>query len=188
MAGIRNPWASDEGYTPLSGTPVRSYRFAAYGGFAVAAAVIGIGAWVLTAQPGRLAGGDPGGRVLAQIAPVADATPDGVKVNYRNLSEPQVDSCDGRASTRGWSSVVVQVNFDWTGPPQQVIALVDQKMQALSWARGPSGESDFLPSQEWDKQLTNGTTAHTDLAVSPDPKSWTLITFAQPQGGQVSGC
>jgi hypothetical protein len=189
LEAIRDPWASDDGYTPPLPTPARRPRSAWYLGAALIAAILVVGIWSVTRSSGHLQGGDPGGRILAQITLVAGATPDGVKVNYpRQLSEPHVDSCDGIASTRGWSLAVVQVNFDWNRSPQEVISLVDRKMQAIGWTRGVSAEENFLPAQQWDKQLSEGKTAHTHLVAEPGGKSWTLITFAQPEGKQASGC
>jgi hypothetical protein len=187
VEAIRDPWASDDGYTPPPPTPTRRSRSAWYLCTALIAAILVVGIWSLTRTSGHLRGGDPGGRILAHITPVAGATPDSVKVNHRQLSEPHVDSCDGIASTRGWSLAVVQVNFQWSGSPQQVISLVDRKMQAIGWARGQNAEENFLPAQEWTKQLADGKTAYTHLEAE-DPKSWTLITFAQPEGKQASGC
>jgi hypothetical protein len=91
-------------------------------------------------------------------------------------------------STRGWSLAVVQVNFDWNGLPQTVIDLVDQKMMAIGWARGLSDEESFLPAQQWYKELSDGKTAFTHLDAETGGKTWTLITFAQPEGTQARGC
>lgn len=183
---IRNPWASDEGYEPPLRHP-RRRRPARYLGAALIVAGVAAGIW-LTQAPGSLPGGDPGGRILAQIAPVGSATPADVTVNYRHLSEPRIDSCDGRASTRGWSLAVVQVNFDWNGTPPDVISLVGQRLRDLGWAHPINAQENFLPAQQWDKQLSDGKKAYTHLEAAAGGRTWTLITFAQPEGRQVSGC
>jgi hypothetical protein len=88
----------------------------------------------------------------------------------------------------GMVLAVVQVNFDWNGSPQQVINLVDQKMHAIGWTRGVGAEENFLPAQQWDKELSDGHTAHTHLEAETGGRTWTLISFAPPEGKQVSGC
>ena len=136
----------------------------------------------------RAGTGDPGGRILAQIAPAATAVPTGVKLNYENRDEPHMDSCDGRSSTRGWGDVVVQVNFDWSGSPQQVLMTVDQNLQARGWTRTLGGQLNFEPAQSWEKQLSNRTTAGASLSSEPDGKTWTLLAEALPEGKRASGC
>lgn len=167
---------------------MKGHRPVRYVALVIAAAAVGLCIWGVTHQVGHLAGGDPGGRILTQIAPVAEATPDGAKLNYRQLSEPRVDSCDGRPSTRGWSQAVVQINFNWNRSPQEAIDLVNKKMQSIGWTLGPKGQENFLPAQEWDKQLSNGTTSYTHLEAEPGGESWNLISFAQPEGKRVTGC
>jgi hypothetical protein len=84
----------------------------------------------------------------------------------------------------------VKVSFQWSGSQQEVISLVNRKMQTIGWARGPGTVENGLPAQEWTKRLIDGKTAYTHLEVSPDPpRSWTLITFALPEGSNpASGC
>jgi hypothetical protein len=62
------------------------------------------------------------------------------------------------------------------------------KIQVIGWARGAGAEENFLPAQEWHKELSDGKTAHTHLEAETAGKTWTLITFAQPEGTPVSRC
>jgi hypothetical protein len=115
------------------------------------------------------------------------ATPQGVKVNYRHITEPQLDSCDGMPSTRGWTNAVVQVNFDWKGSAEQLISLVNRNIVAVGWGNFTSAVENFVPGGAWTKQLTKGATAHAILGIEPD-STWTLLAQAPPTGHQATGC
>lgn len=131
--------------------------------------------------------GDPGGRILAQLKPVAYALPPGSHVNYRHLVEPHQDSCDGNPATRGWSQVVAQTNFDWSGSPQQLVDIIKSRMQALGWSFSPATDNG-LPAGQWTKTLTGGTTAGTALGVEAGGSAWTLLAIAPPVGRPAAGC
>jgi hypothetical protein len=182
VEAIRKPWESDGGYRAP-----KFQRGARYLASGLVLATAGVIAWGVTNGSGRLPGGDPGGRIVAQLAPVATATPKGVKVNYRNFSEPHVDYCDV-TSKRGWTFADVQVNFDWTGSAQDLISLVGQKLQALGWILAPSLDKGLLaPVQSWTIRLTEGSVANATLQVMPAPASgqWNLTADAPPLGRQL---
>jgi len=181
LEAIRDPWESDAGYRAPK--LQRGARFLASG---LVLATAGVIAWGFTHGSGRLPGGDPGGRILAQLAPVAGAVPEGVKLNRREFDEPFVDYCD-ETSTRGWTLPTARVNFDWTGAPQEAINLVGQRMQVLGWTLAPGLNQGFLsPVQSWTKRLTEGKVATATLQRTPAPGKWNLTATAPPVGKQLA--
>ena len=135
----------------------------------------------------RAGSGDPGGRILAQLKPVGYTLPAGAAVNYRQMFEPHQDSCDGNPATKGWSQVVSQTNFQWSGTPSRLIAMINTRMQNLGWTFSPAS-GNGQPGGEWTKTLTGGTTADATLTAEPGGSTWTLIALAPPVGRAVSGC
>ena len=108
-------------------------------------AVVGMVVWWVT----RTTWGDPGGRILAQIAPAASALPGygtadlpwkaspSTTGSYLIESEPHKTSCDGRVGTLGWSSVVVQGRFSFAGTRMQLLREMTPRLAALGWSRVP---------------------------------------------------
>jgi len=157
--------------------------------------VVGGGWWLFT----RLqTSGDPGGKVLNQLAPAASALPGYGTANlpwssqpslsqpYLIESEPSGDSCDGRAGTQGWSQVVVQGSFHWTGSHEALFVKVGSGLGVLGWHRTPiPGQNEAI----WKKRLDNGSTATATLNLSPlgDPE-WEFVALAPPVGKAATGC
>jgi hypothetical protein len=112
---------------------------------------LAVAAWPRSAAHAH-AGGDPGGRLMAQIAPVVRVVPgfehghirwivfpcDSCQfpVTYAIKVEPRWDSCDGMAGTFGWDPVVIQVGFRWTGSSHALVDLLNERLGARGWARG----------------------------------------------------
>lgn len=130
---------------------------------------------------------DPGSQILRQVASIRSAVPHGVVINYANLDEPRIDSCDGIPSTRGWSDVVAQINFNWSGSPSALVASVNQHLIDVGWVDFEAESNNGQPGGAWQKRLTNRTTARAQLSVEP-LGSWTLFASAPPVGKRVSGC
>jgi hypothetical protein len=151
------------------------------------------------------AGGDPGGRVMARIAPVVRVVP-GLEhgripwiafpcdacqfpATYAIKIEPRWDSCDGMAGTYGWDPVIVQAGFRWAGSSQALVRLFDERLTARGWARSAglpwadSGDAIWISPHS--QALT------TELALeSPVPpgKQWMALVEAKPSGQLVKSC
>ena len=147
-----------------------------------AAIAAGIG-WGLMSS----ASGDPGGKVLAQLAPVVSALPSGASTTYLWKMEPTQDSCDGIAGTQGWSQVVVQAAFRWRRSPRALFAVMNGRLIRIGWGHGASQNSS-PPGYQWTKKISNGTKA--DLTVDKESSSslWQLDAVAPPVGRAASGC
>jgi hypothetical protein len=126
--------------------------------------------------------GDPEGRILEQLRPVSHALPPTATVGYAQFDEPHWDSWDGEAGTFGWSDVVTQIGFSWSGTPSALIGYANAKLTRLGWdSYVPTIESG-VPGGSWTKRLKNGTEARTQLSVDADGSGWTLIAQAPPRG------
>lgn len=152
------------------------------------------GGWALLSR--LQASGDPGGKVLNQLAPAASALPGygtsslpwssqpSLSQPYLIKSEPRGDSCDGGAGTQGWSQVVVQGSFRWTGSHDALFVKVGSGLEVLGWHRTPtSGQDEAI----WKKRLDNGSTATAVLSPLGDPE-WEFVALAPPVGKAASGC
>jgi hypothetical protein len=142
--------------------------------------------------------GDPGGRILDQLVPADSALPGygtpslpwrtepSLSQPYLIKTEPFGDSCDGRPGTQGWSDVVVQAGFSWSGTSDALIASVGSRLTALGWQQA------FAPSAieaGWRKRLDNGSTAGAMLNLDPTgPPGWEFVATAPPLGKAPSGC
>jgi hypothetical protein len=185
--------------------PVSRRKIAVPVVLALAASVIAlaVAAWP---RGGADAGGDPGGRLMAKIAPVVAVVPgfghgrvpwiappcDSCQFPavYAIKFEPQWDSCDGRAGTFGWDPVVIQAGFLWTGSGQALVDLLNERLSAQGWARGAEppwatagGDADWISPR--------GHAPTEDFALSapiPPGKQWMAIIEARPHGRLVKGC
>jgi hypothetical protein len=142
--------------------------------------------------------GDPGGKVLSQLAPAAAALPGYGMPDlpwtthpsptgpYLIKSEPKRDSCGGRPGTEGWGQVVLQGNFRWPGSHSALVVKVGSGLGALGWNQTPiPGQNEAI----WKKVLNNGSIATAMLSLSPlgDP-DWEFVALAPPVGKAASGC
>jgi len=151
-------------------------------------------------------GGDPGGRLMAKIAPVVRVVPgfehghipwiafpcDSCQfpVTYAIKVEPRWDSCDGMAGTFGWDPVVIQVGFRWTGSSHALVDLLDERLGAQGWAKGPAPSWGDDADAVWTGPHGDGPAEEFALD-SPTPGQnhhWMAFVEAKPQGQLVKGC
>lgn len=137
------------------GRLISSQRAATRVVIALAVIVLGAGAFVwlrATPRAGAHKGGDPGGRLMARLAPLVKVVPgfeDGrvrwisppcdscrFPAMYAMKVEPRWDSCDGRPGTFGWDPVVIQVGFRWAGTTRALVRLLGGRLAARGWAAG----------------------------------------------------
>lgn len=142
--------------------------------------------------------GDPGGRVLAQIAPSASALPGygtpalPLRSHSRTLgaylveSEPAISSCDGRPGTQGWTTAHVSAMFTWTGSKATLFSAVGSRLASLGWVVVPDVRSSDTEHM-WVKTLTDGAQAHAMLTLAPIGTAWTFTALAPPVG-PAAGC
>jgi hypothetical protein len=143
-----------------------------------------MGFWILRGPEA-----DPGGRVLHQLQPAAQALPSDAQVIYRYDLEPKWDSCDGRPGTLGWDNVILQIHFESRTPTMALVEHADQTLHRLGW----SHVYDTVGQVAWAKQLDSGSVANAQLSNAvPDQgggtQKWDLFVSAPPIGPQVSGC
>jgi hypothetical protein len=161
----------------------QSSRMAAIG-ILLLASLVFLGFWILRGPEA-----DPGGRVLHQLQPAAQALPSDAHVIYRYDLEPKWDSCDGRPGTFGWDNVILQIHFESRTPTLALVEHADQTLRRLGW----SHVYDTGGQVGWTKQLDSGSVANAQLSNAvPDQggttQKWDLFVGAPPIGPQVSGC
>jgi hypothetical protein len=133
--------------------------------------------------------GDPGGRILHQLQPAAQAVPAGSQVLYRYDYEPRLDSCDGRHGTFGWNDVVLQIHFESATPTAELVEHSDRTLRRLGWDLAYNSGMQT----GWTKHLENGSVANAQLSNAvPDQggaaQRWDLVVSAPPVGRRASGC
>lgn len=150
-------------------------------------------------------GGDPAGRLMAEIAPVARVIPGFERrvpwiafpcdtcqfpTTYATKIEPQWDSCDGMAGTFGWDPVIIQIGFQWKGSDKALMNLLNQRLNARGWARGAvtSWSGDQGPDANWISPLGHGPTEEFALDAPADGLPWMATIEAKPMGPLVKGC
>jgi hypothetical protein len=151
------------------------------------------------------AGGDPGGRLIAKIAPVVRVVPGFERsripwiafpcdscqfpATYAVKIEPRWDSCDGMAGTFGWDPVIIQVGFRWTGSSQALVNLLNERLGARGWARGavPSWAGDDDPTV-WIRPHGLAPAEAFTLDPPMGNRQWMAVVEAKPQGQLVRGC
>ena len=170
----------------------------------VLAALMALAAATWAGSPAR-AGGDPGGRLMAKIAPAVRAVP-GLEhgripwiasscgacrfpAAYALKIEPRWDSCDGRAGTAGWDPVIIQAGFRWAGGSRALAGLLDERLTARGRARGagPSwaGGGDVI----WISPRGRAPAAEFAIESPVLPGGqWMALVEAKPQGPLVKGC
>lgn len=147
--------------------------------------------------------GDPGGAVMNQLTPAVHALPgygtpklpwvasipQSLTTSYIIRMEPHQESCDGMPSTIGWSPVVVQAGFQYTGVPSALFALLSTRLARLGWAspaRPPGSPPQNPPGDTWFRRLDNGSRASASLTEGPG--TWSFVVQAPPAGKAASGC
>jgi hypothetical protein len=133
--------------------------------------------------------GDPGGQVLHQLQPAAQALPSDARVMYRYDLEPKWDSCDGRQGTFGWDDVILDIHFKSKTPATAVFGHADETFHRLGWSR----EYDTGEQVGWTRRLVSGSVARAQLSKAvPDQggttQEWDLYVGAPPIGTRSSGC
>jgi hypothetical protein len=157
-------------------------------------AIVGIVVW--RELPGD--SGDPGGQVMDQLMSAAYAVPgygtpalpvrSAPPINgpYLTKMEPHQDSCDGMTGTGGWSQVVVQAGFAWSGSTVALTDYMNSTMVRHGWTVGPSAPPGAQQEWSWTKQLNGEVTAQAQLMQEgPD---WQFTATAPPIGTGASGC
>lgn len=157
----------------------------------VLVAVLGLGAALVTIGRGDVhSGGDPQGRMLAQLRPVATAVPPGAQVLRQEERDSTWTVCAGQPRSGGWTWVDVAVNFQTSLPPAAVADAVDRQLSQTGWGRGP--EALTTPSGgdvTWVRRLADGTRASTRLYPAGKPGVWWLNAMAPPAGTEfVASC
>ena len=128
-------------------------------------------------------GGDPQGRMLAELQPVATAIPPDAQVLQREARESAWTACGGKPQSGGWTWVDVSVNFETSLPPAAVTDAVDRQLTRTGWERGPGPQS--TPSGvdvTWVRRLAGGATASARLYPAGKPGVWWLNAMAPPFG------
>lgn len=149
----------------------------------VVAAGVGVW-WRLASSPT----GDPGRKVMAQLVPVISAVPERASTKYVWRLEPQQDSCDGIASTRGWDQVVLQIGFKWRRSPPALFTAMNARLVILGWSHTTKTQVAIPLEYLWTKRLTNGKRARLTVDREYPASNWQLDAAAPPVGKAVSGC
>ena len=165
-------------------------------------ALVAVGIWAFWASIDP--SGDPGGQVMAQLTPTAtalpgygtaglpwvDQIPPSLDAFYIVKMEPHRDSCDGRPGTEGWSQVVVQAGFHWTGGLPSLVDHMDPRLTPLGWVEVPQPPSVYPPTATWAKSLRPG--GNGVLSVTEEggtgSSNWELVATGHPVGRAASGC
>jgi hypothetical protein len=149
-------------------------------------------------------GGDPNGRLIAELAPTVRVVPsfevgkvpwisfpcDSCKFprKYAIKIEPRWDSMDGIASTAGWDPAIIQVGFVWTSGSQALNTTLDSRLTSKGWVRGasPSWSEDQTSYGTWDFP-TQKTASETFSLESLQGNQWIVAIEAKAVGRLVDG-
>jgi len=155
-------------------------------------ATVAAAALVLASQEPPHEGGDPGGRMFAQLVPVSHAVPAAVHVISRNYRDASWEECVG-APGSGWVPTMVSVHFSTSMPPEQVVNRVGQELARGAWQldhvdtlaapAGRGGPSTYTEAI-WRKRLADGTSATAVLHSSDERNDWWLYASAPPLGAE----
>jgi hypothetical protein len=135
--------------------------------------------------------GDPGGKIVKQLAPAVTALPgygsgavpwvseipQDLGASYAIKTESQPDSCDGMAGTQGWGPVSVQAVVQWSEGLPALLDYMNPRLTTLGWSGG---------SGRWTRTLSNGMGAIL-LVTNEGGNHWQLDAIANPVG-KASGC
>jgi len=164
--------------------------------------LLGVGLTTVAFLRAYRSGGDPGGMVLRELSPVAEAVPSGSTVvssskNDAVWSDACADNSGGRA---GWSGVEVLTIFKSMDASQTVVGAVGTAMATQGWT--PTLPVDdaawqYTPVAVWTKAVT-GTTSAKVVAfqypqnASPSPSTpgtaWMLGAEGKTPGYALPGC
>jgi hypothetical protein len=171
---------------------VTGIRWLAVAAVVLVAAVATVAVVVLTSRAPTHEGGDPGGRMLAELALVANAVPADVRVISREYRDGSWAECD-RAPGSGWTPPIVSVHFSTPLPPDQLVSRVGQQLTRAAWQldhagtsawRPPRGAPDTYTEAIWRKRLADGATATAVLHSSDWWHDWWLYASAPPVGAE----
>lgn len=159
----------------IAGVRISGRRLAGAG--IVAAAVVGLVA--LAGQGPPHPGGDPGGRILADLRPAAGAVPAGSEVLSRQESEPSWVTCDGAAGS-GWTEVRVDVQFSAPLSYDQIVAGMNRRLADRGW------QQTSAAGGTWTRAVAGGGQAVAALGAGGQAGAWWLYVTAPAQGAQFS--
>jgi hypothetical protein len=153
-------------------------------------------------------GGDPSGRLMARLAPLVRVVPgfetgripwisfpcDSCKwpARYAIKIEPRWDSCDGIKGTFGWDPALVQIGFQWSGPAQRLVELLNSRLAVRRWGTGAVPVWGNAGVANWDYPRAG--VAQEAFALEPPIEGpvksdhWMAFVEARPEGPLVSGC
>jgi len=184
-------WEDGTPLPEMSRRPPRR-RWVVWVAILAAALIVALIAWLIWPSTGASTTGDPGGKIMNQLAPVVTALPgygtgavpwvseipQDIGASYAIKTEPQHDSCDGMAGTQGWGPVSVQAGFQWSEGLPALLDYMNPRLTTLGWSGG---------SGRWTKALHNETGAIL-LVTNEGGSHWELVATANPVGKAASGC
>jgi hypothetical protein len=175
---IASPAAVATPPRPSAGVRLSGRRLAGAG--IVAAVVVGLLA--LAGQGGPHSGGDPGGRILAELKPAAAAVPAGAQVLSHEDSEPSWAACDG-APGSGWTEASVTVQFSVSLSSSQLVDRADRQLVGRGWRLVQASGTGAT----WTKAVAGGVQAAAVLSPADRSGVWWLRASAPAQGAQFAG-
>jgi hypothetical protein len=166
--------------------------------------VLGVTLW--TGGP-AYPGGDPGGRIMAGLAPVVSVIPGFDKSNipwiappcdscqfparYALKIETSWDGCPPFPKSFGWDPVIIQAGFLWSGSRQALVDLLNRRLEARGWVRGAAPWASVDPADVW---IHAQGVAHSEaFSLSPpQPQGtdhqWMATIMSKPNGRLVGSC
>jgi hypothetical protein len=149
-------------------------------------------------------GGDPNGRLIAELAPTVRVVPsfevgtvpwisfpcDACKFpkKYAIKIEPAWDGCDGRAGTFGWDPAIIQIGFVWIGASEALDTTLNFRLSSEGWARGasPSWSEDQSPDPTWD--FPRGKTASETFSLGNLQGNQWIVSIEAKAVGTLVDC
>jgi hypothetical protein len=146
----------------------------------VAAVVVGLVA--LAGQGERHSGGDPGGRILADLKTATVAVPTDAQVLSHEEVEPSWVACD-RAGGSGWTEARASVQFSTRRAQSQLIDGVDRQLAGRGWRTADASGAGAA----WTKALAGDGQAQAALVPAERSGVWWLRLSAPAQGARFAG-
>jgi hypothetical protein len=136
--------------------------------------------------------GDPGGKIMKQLAPAVTSLPGygagavpwvsqipkDLGTSYAIKTEPRKDSCDGIPGTQGWGPVSVQAGFQWSEGLSALLDYMNPRLTTMGWSGG---------SGRWTRALSSGSGAIL-MVTNEGGNHWQLDAMANPFGKAARGC